>query len=329
MPRNGQPCKQLGITCSIGCDNHKVVPFYFTPCVFNIKGKKMKIILSRKGFDSTAGGYPSPIIDNKLISIPIPDENEKIKYSDLYFEDKSYFEILQQLIRNNLVLNNKRIKLDLQTKCHLDPDINKDCLKDREEKWKRMFGQVDGAQTILEGNNRREGVHVGDLFLFFGWFKNTRKTAETKRLMYCGNDKHIMWGYFEIGEIIKTNTKNIEYWNDWQYHPHIKNDCWLNKENNTIYIANEKLSFNSRLPGAGRFDYNENLVLTKNNHPRTHWKLPECFKSVEISYHPSPWKELKGEKYFQSNPIGQEFVVEENKKIEEWAINIVNRFGKP
>ncbi|MGR7910121.1 Nmad3 family putative nucleotide modification protein [Lysinibacillus capsici] len=31
-----------------------------------------KVIISRKGFDGTTGGKPSPIIDNKFISLPIP-----------------------------------------------------------------------------------------------------------------------------------------------------------------------------------------------------------------------------------------------------------------
>jgi len=38
----------------------------------------MKIILSRKGFDSSAGGYPSPLIieENQLVSFPIPEGND-------------------------------------------------------------------------------------------------------------------------------------------------------------------------------------------------------------------------------------------------------------
>ncbi len=32
----------------------------------------MKIIISRKGFDSKYGGCPSPIIGNRPISLPIP-----------------------------------------------------------------------------------------------------------------------------------------------------------------------------------------------------------------------------------------------------------------
>jgi hypothetical protein len=32
----------------------------------------MKIVFSRKGLDSGAGGFPSPIIDGRPISLPIP-----------------------------------------------------------------------------------------------------------------------------------------------------------------------------------------------------------------------------------------------------------------
>ena len=42
---------------------------------------KMKLILSRKGFDSEFGGCPSPILsDDELISFPIP-ANEEISFS--------------------------------------------------------------------------------------------------------------------------------------------------------------------------------------------------------------------------------------------------------
>ena len=43
----------------------------------------MKIILSRKGFDSSNGGIPSPIMpDGTLISMPIPAK-EKVSYTDI------------------------------------------------------------------------------------------------------------------------------------------------------------------------------------------------------------------------------------------------------
>lgn len=39
----------------------------------------MKIILSRKGFDSSAGGYPSVhfVENGRLLSFPIPEENNE------------------------------------------------------------------------------------------------------------------------------------------------------------------------------------------------------------------------------------------------------------
>ena len=41
----------------------------------------MKIILSRKGFDSASGGCPSLIIGNKLVSLQIPDEHTNLEYN--------------------------------------------------------------------------------------------------------------------------------------------------------------------------------------------------------------------------------------------------------
>ncbi len=48
----------------------------------------MKIILSRKGFDSSAGGVPSPIFpDGGLLSLPIPDKASQIACNDIAGED--------------------------------------------------------------------------------------------------------------------------------------------------------------------------------------------------------------------------------------------------
>ena len=45
----------------------------------------MKIILSRKGFDSSNGGCPSPIMpDGTLLSMPIPTDD------DVFFSDVAW-----------------------------------------------------------------------------------------------------------------------------------------------------------------------------------------------------------------------------------------------
>lgn len=51
----------------------------------------MKIILSRKGFDETAGGQARPIYDDKFVSFPIPYEGTKMFYKDLYFDNNISF----------------------------------------------------------------------------------------------------------------------------------------------------------------------------------------------------------------------------------------------
>ena len=44
----------------------------------------MKVILSRKGFDSSNGGYPSPIFpDGQITSLPIPGSSPSTNIGEL------------------------------------------------------------------------------------------------------------------------------------------------------------------------------------------------------------------------------------------------------
>ena len=44
----------------------------------------MRLVISRKGFDSTAGGCASPILpDGTMVSLPIPDEESGVRYGDI------------------------------------------------------------------------------------------------------------------------------------------------------------------------------------------------------------------------------------------------------
>ena len=56
----------------------------------------MKVILSRKGFDSGYGGMASPILpDGTLLSLPIPSKSETVKFTDLHYEGQSYYDIIK------------------------------------------------------------------------------------------------------------------------------------------------------------------------------------------------------------------------------------------
>ena len=58
----------------------------------------MKIILSRKGFDSSNGSIPSPILpDGTLLSLPIPAKFDSISFDDLNYNGVLFSDILRQL----------------------------------------------------------------------------------------------------------------------------------------------------------------------------------------------------------------------------------------
>jgi hypothetical protein len=126
----------------------------------------MKVILSRKGFDSAYGGYPSPILPSgETVSLPIPLE-DSIRYNDLMIGGSTYCNLMAGL-KPKIKSKRKWLDLDKETRCHLDPDIHKNFI-DREPGWKPCFGQIDSARSHLENQRIRDD----DLFLFFGWFRN-------------------------------------------------------------------------------------------------------------------------------------------------------------
>jgi len=243
----------------------------------------MKVILSRKGFDSAFGGYPSPILPGGImVSLPIPLV-DSIKYSDLKMGKSTYYDLMADL-KPRIRFNGEWLNLNEETKCHLDPDIHKDSI-DRESGWKPCFGQIDTAQSHLE--NQHAGK--GDLFLFFGWFRKTRYNNGKLEFDLRERDLHAIFGYLQIGEIAKVDHEfEVPKW--MAYHPHT-NKTRRNNKTNTIYIARDNLTWNELLPGAGRFMFNDKLVLTKDGLSRSKWDLPECFREAEISYHnKDSWK---------------------------------------
>ena len=132
-----------------------------------------RLILSRKGFDAKAGGSASPIFsDGKIFSIPIPQNHPSPKkYRDLDFYGVSGTELLKEV----------SAKVKPSDYCHNDPLLNEDI---------GIFGQAGSSQTELKNNS----VGPGDLFLFFGWFKN---------FSIKGRDLHHLFGWLQIKEIIE------------------------------------------------------------------------------------------------------------------------------
>jgi len=286
----------------------------------------MKIILSRKGFDSSAGEYPSPhLVDSgRLISFPIP-EDEKVDtgvyYSDLRVnQSHTYLDLMEQL----------GIKKYSQgtTSVHLDPDINASVIQRKHPEWRGIFGQSSSAQSHLA----RKNIKVGDLFLFFGWFKDVVSTATGYRYVN-GTHKHIIWGYMQVGETEYIDKAGM--YDSWKLlHPHYK--C-RERDMNTAYVATNSLSFNDAIPGYGTFSYDETLVLTQaGQRKRSVWKLPRYFHpsmGTRMSYHEDVfsksgkpvWQLRDDHCILQSVGRGQEFVIEGNAEVEKWAKELIQR----
>ncbi|NLS76228.1 MAG: hypothetical protein GXY76_03110, partial [Chloroflexi bacterium] len=109
----------------------------------------MKLVFSRKGFDSAAGGMPSPILpDGRLVSLPILDSRSRIRYGDITSDGRSLGPLVDQL-------SDGRVRS--HWRAHLDPDLVRESLL-RSPGWRPLFGQAGAAQ----GHLRNHGVGPGD-----------------------------------------------------------------------------------------------------------------------------------------------------------------------
>lgn len=268
----------------------------------------MKIIFSRKGFDSSYGGGASPILPNgDLLSIPIPTNTkvrEKgISYSDLRHGDRSYLQIMKEL----------GLKIPKPATCHLDPDLLASAQR-RPQGWQGIFGQHGAALTHL--NN--EGVEIGDLFLFFGSFKIT---VQKKKLQFeMDHERHIIFGFLRVSEILNP-AGQVDH-PVFAQHPHFRNDE-LYQPRNRVYLGEEY----------GTFRYDERLVLTKNGYKKSYWELPACFhpdNGCQISRHKKDkfeWRD--GKVLLRTIGIGQDFVVRGSQAILDWAEDLLATAPRP
>ena len=264
----------------------------------------MKIILSRKGFDSTSGKQANPIMpDGTLLSLPIPAEEDAISFSSLQWNGMSYYDIIHSL--------NPKTKYTIDSRCHLDPDIRKG-VKDRLPNWKPAFGQMNASLSHL----RNQNVSVGDIFLFYGWFRETEQKDGRIQYKKDGLDAHIIYGYMEVGEIIECK-EDVPKW--CVEHPHfIYDNSWKSKKN-AIFLPAEQLTIIPSISGCDVLDYRRDRVLSKDGMTRRYWNLPDFFKKVKISYNANSWQ---GD-YFKSAGRGQEFVMDATPEIINWVKHII------
>lgn len=292
----------------------------------------MRIILSRKGFDSQYGKNPSPIFaDGRAVSLPIPTSSRSpTRYSDVRYHLGSLGDLVGEL-------TDGRITGDRW--CHLDPDLDVASL-DRPAGWKAAFGQVGSAQAHLDN----QGVGPGDIFLYFGLFRRVHQDdAGGWRFLRRARRIHKLYGWLQVGEVlcVGENPAGALANRSWlAAHPHL-NGAW--KANNTVYVAADKLLVGDTelgLPGAGCFTAENPLhTLTasaQDNKPSV-WRLPSWFTPTDggepgLTFHTKSERWIRDGQWaiLRSVAKGQEFVFETDHSREQidWLAGLFMNEGR-
>jgi Nucleotide modification associated domain 3 len=306
----------------------------------------MKIILSRKGFDSTSGGVPSPIFeDDTMVSLPIPYKSG-VSYADIR-TGLSEFDRVGKLVEE---LTKGKIKASSQA--HLDPDLNALSIS-RVAGWRGTFGQSSSQQVHLDNNY----VESGDLFLFFGLFRRVERTAPGKLQFVKGEPrKHVIFGWLSVDQKYelpnksnqKASSPELPAWAT--CHAHVEHSD-IEPKPNALYTAARKLDCDSNCPGWGLFSkYKNELCLSHPNPPKDErgrpkdlpslWQLPAwMYPWIEpnkergpLSYHKKRTRWTKFDHShvtLQSVGRGQEFVLNSDQypEAQAWAVNLIKDCG--
>lgn len=282
-----------------------------------------RIIFSRKGFDSQYGGMPSPILpDGRLLPLPIPASHDAFQMQDLAVDDVDLSTLLSDLSQG---------RHSLQTTIHLDPD-----LKRRPDLqlpgWRPSLGQTGAAQSHLAAQK----VGIGDVFLFFGWFRQVENARGRWRYARNAPDLHLLFGWLEVGDvlpIVVDRERALQQYPWISNHPHVANPSHYTHSTNTLYVASECSRFFPSIVGGGLFPHlRDPLRLTAPGRSRSAWQLPRWFYPTTnrqaLSYHQGLERWSLGADHceLQSVAKGQEFVLqaEQYPESEAWLRGILS-----
>ncbi len=260
----------------------------------------MKVIFSRKGFDSGSGGGASPIINGRPISLPIPAVPNSIQHSATRYVDIGYGDIVATMYGP---------RITAETYCHHDPFFTED--------GRCAFGQEAAAQ----GHLANQGVGLGDIFLFFGLFSDVR-----------GQDRHHrIFGYLEIEQILRpgAHPDRADAPNWAKDHPHFivtDPDKGRYNSNNSVYLGRGGTALHS----------SDLLRMTapKAENPAglvSLWSVPPWLREIGMTYHQKASRWSKDNTLLRSVGRGQEFIckVQDHTNARKWLNEILAEIDSP
>lgn len=246
-----------------------------------------------------------------------------MRYGDL--GDGSLGKVVQDLTRG-------RVRAGFRA--HLDPDLDSSLLA-RQQGWRPAFGQTGAAQAHLDAH----GIGPGDLFLFFGWFRDVDQARDGKwRFLPSGRNLHAIFGWLQVGQVLKLPLGVASEWEQFPWlcnHPHVRRGA---EPGNTVYIAADRFALpavgDTGLPGAGIFlRASQTIFLTgKLSTSRSFWQLPGWFAPSEgrpaLTYHADParWTRTGDEVLLRSVARGQEFILDcaDRPEAQGWLTDLLN-----
>ena len=286
----------------------------------------MKIIFSRKGCDLEHGGIANPIFpDGGICPLPRPAEGGRTHMKDLLLNGKSLGPVVEAL---------KGESGHGRRGVYLNPDVDPELLP-REVGWRPSLGQHGDAQRHLDD----QYVGEGDLFLFFGPFRETL-TAGGLRFRPERQPRHCIYGWLQVGTVcrIGQNPEQCAELPEWAAgHPHVR-DAKTYEANNTLYVATQKLKIlgmRRQLNGGGVFRlFQSNLVLTALDAERPgvwllpHWIYPASRGKPPMSCHSNVERWVKSSKGVLLSTVDKndEFVLNSEfyPEAREWLHSLFN-----
>ncbi len=280
----------------------------------------MRIIISRKGFDSGSGGCPSPLFpDGSMFAMPIPYARSPVRYEDLAWRGHQLGDLVESLTKGTI---------SRTAFAHLDPDLRPE-MRPRGPGWRPALGQHKSAQSHLRTN----GVCAGDLFLFWGLFQRF-----DERSGWSGKRVHVIWGWLQVEHILAVDHLRPQLataeWGWAKDHPHT---TFERDPSNTLYVGAKALALprglGAGLPGAGVFEFSapgRQLTAVEAETP-TRWSLPRWFHPegrTALTYHRKPerWRRDGDRVLLESVSRGQEFVLDtrEYPEASGWAASLLS-----
>lgn len=171
-------------------------------------------------------------------------------------------------------------------------------------------------------------------FCFFGWFRKAIKNSDGFKYERKAPNLHVLYGWLQIGEILHVNELDFIPPEWIKKHSYMLKK-YLPKNNNTLYVASDKLRVNDEetcFNGACFFDYlSPEITLTAKGETRSVWELPSWIYPTEnkplLSYNKNSkkWKLDNDIVKLKTPGRGQEFVLDSKycPESQEWLLNLL------